>query len=323
MRRPQLNCTALFGVPYLLIGIGCGLEQPSQEQRIGNLGSFEFRLPSERMKGIIIGAPHGITEPRSASYAKFISQGTGAGLIIASGFASKRIPVTQPLTIVRLTDYGRIESVPSKKGQSGIVIGAPHGTFDEHTAEVVGEVSYRTGLAAVIARGFTPTECAGWRINVNRPTERLYPSDSLEIRSERAQDIYQIFKQSVLEASRGNLNLYIDIHQNGRQRNIEVATVGISEAEAQIIKKTYREIRDRVLKSAREVQSVDLLIEPIDNIEIGAWATKAQGILGLAQKSLHFEFPLYSTLEPSKARESYTDIVALLLDHTTPLLNTK
>jgi hypothetical protein len=276
------------------------------------------------MKGIIVGAPHGITEPRAVNYAKLISQETGAGFLIASGFASKRLPVTQPFeTVVRSTDYGRIESVPSRKRRNGIVIGAPHGTFDEHTAELVNEVSYRTGFAAVIARGFTPTECAGWRINVNRPTERLYPSDSLEIHSKRAQDVYQMFKQSVLEASRGDLNLYIDIHQNGRQRNIEVATLGISKAEAQVIKKTYREVRDRVLKSTPEVTSVDLVIEPIDNIEIGAWAAKAQGILGLAQKSLHFEFPLYNTLESSKARESYTEIVAVLLDRTAPLLSTK
>ncbi|HEY7316137.1 MAG TPA: hypothetical protein VIE89_01080 [Candidatus Binatia bacterium] len=451
----------------------------TQEQRIGNLGYFEFQPPNEPMQGVIIGAPHGVTEPDSAIYAKSISQQTGAGFLIASGFASKRLPVTQPLvrwtpspagtanplkrgnvyrefnallrqaangnvklyvgvrsrveasaadrievatsgftfeqlailkksfvrirdsalagssipkiaiaidplekiswrvsgvkhhgvlmfaerglnlrlpqglstgaaessyakiiatwvaevsallednnsqldSVVRLTDYGRIESLPSRKRQNGIVIGAPHGTFDEYTAELVNQVSYRTGLAAVIARGFTPTECGGWRINVNRPTERLYPSDSLEIHSERAQDVYQLFKQSVLEASRGNLNLYIDVHQNGRQKNIEVATVGISKGEAQIIKKSYREIRDRVLESNPDVTSVDLVIEPLDNIEIGAWAAKAQGILGLAKKSLHFELPLYDTLGTSKARDSYTEIVTLLLDRTVPLLS--
>jgi hypothetical protein len=457
---------------------GCS-SQLTQEQRIGNLGYFEFQPPDDRMKGVIIGAPHGVTEPDSANYAKLISQQTGAGFLIASGFGSKRLPVTQPLirwtpspagatnplergsiyrefktllrqaangnvklyvgvrsrigisaadrievatsgftfdqlailkksfvrirdgalagssipriaiaidplekiswrvsgvkhhgvlmlaerglnlrlpqrlstapaessyakiiatwvreifalledndsqleSVVRLTDYGRIESLPSRKRQNGIVIAAPHGTFDEHTAELVNQVSYRTGLAAVIARGFTPTECGGWRINVNRPTERLYPSDRLEIHSKRAQDVYQLFKQSVLEASHGNLNLYVDIHQNGRQTNIEVATVGISKAEAQIIKKNYREIRDRVLESNPDVTSVDLVIEPLDNIEIGAWAAKAQGILGLAPKSLHFEFPLHSTLESSKARDSYTDIVTLLLDQTVPLLS--
>ena len=398
----RLLLITLIGLPCLLILSGCSFQQSTQEQSIGNLGYFEFRPPADRMKGVIIGATHGITEPDSVNYAKLISQQTGAGFLIASGFASKRLLVTQPLvrstpspkasndplergsiyrefkallrqiangnvtlyigvrvgtnasdrievatsgftfgqlailkksfvrirddalsgssipkiaiaidplekiterisevkhhgvlmvaerglslrlpqglstaaaessyakiiatwvaevfalledndsqsqSVVRLTDYGRIESLPSRKRQNGIIIGAPHGTFDEYTAELVNQVSYRTGLAAVIAWGFTPIECAGWRINVNRPTERLYPSDSLEIHSKRAQDVYQLFKQSVLEASRGNLNLYVDIHQNGRQKNIEVATVGISKAQARIIKKTYRELRCRI-----------------------------------------------------------------------------
>ena len=238
--------------------------------------------------------------------------------LIWGGCSLQQLP--QSDIAVRLMDYGRIESVPSRKHQNGIVIGAPHGTFDEHTDELVSQVSYRTGLAAVIALGFTPTECAGWRINVNRPTERLYPSDSIEIHSARAQEVYHTFKQSVLEASHGSLSLYVDIHQNGRQKDIEVATVGISREQARFIKKTYREARDRVLRLAPGVTSVDLLIEPIDNIEIGAWAAKAQGILGLAQKSLHFEFPLYNTLGSSKARESYTEIVGVLLDQITPTL---
>jgi hypothetical protein len=473
MSPPQLIYTRLLvGHLYLLVWGGCSLQQPPQEQRIGNLGHFEFRAPENRMKGVIIGAPHGSTEPDSAQYAKLISERTGAGFLIASGFASKRLAVTQPLvrttpsavasddplrrgsiyrefktllqqtangnvklyigvrapaqesamnqievatsgftyeqlaalkeSFIRIRDgaldgssiakisiavdpldkiswrvsgakhhgvlmmaerginlrlprvsstaaaqsaytrilsswiseifelvednparlpqvtvksmeYGRIESLPSSKHQKGIVIGAPHGTFDEHTAELVNEVSYRTGLAAVIARGFTPTECAGWRINVNRPTERLYPSDSIEIRSKRAQEVYRTFRQTVLKASHDNLHLYIDIHQNGRQRNIEVATVGISKEEARFIKQTYRELRDRVLKSTPGVTPVDLMIEPIDGIEIGAWAAKAQGILGLAQKALHFEFPLYGTLDSSKTRDAYKDILTLLL----------
>jgi hypothetical protein len=267
-------------------------------------------------RGLNLRLPQGLsTGAAESSYAKIIATW------VAEVSALLEDNNSQLDSVVRLTDYGRIESLPSRKRQNGIVIGAPHGTFDEYTAELVNQVSYRTGLAAVIARGFTPTECGGWRINVNRPTERLYPSDSLEIHSERAQDVYQLFKQSVLEASRGNLNLYIDVHQNGRQKNIEVATVGISKGEAQIIKKSYREIRDRVLESNPDVTSVDLVIEPLDNIEIGAWAAKAQGILGLAKKSLHFELPLYDTLGTSKARDSYTEIVTLLLDRTVPLLS--
>lgn len=106
--------------------------------------------------------------------------------------------------------------------------------------------------------------------------------------------VYRSLKDAVVSASQNNLNLYIDIHQNGGQSTIEVATVGISEKEARLIKRTYREIRDRLLVDAPDVRSVDLLIEPLDKIEIGARAAKAHGILSVAKKSLHFELPLYA-----------------------------
>ena len=80
----------------------------------------------------------------------------------------------QPETVVKLTDYGRIESLWSSKRQNGIVIGAPHGTFEEHTAEMANEVSHRTGIAAVIARAFTPTECGD-----GASTSIAPPSDSI------------------------------------------------------------------------------------------------------------------------------------------------
>ena len=41
--------------------------------------------------------PHGKTEPAAVSYATSIADATGAGIVIAYGFSSKRIAVTQPL----------------------------------------------------------------------------------------------------------------------------------------------------------------------------------------------------------------------------------
>ncbi len=171
---------------------------------------------------------------------------------------------------VRVLEQGRIETLPSGQHRRGVVIGAPHGTFDEYTAEVVKQINLRTGIAAVIAKGFTPTEAGGWRINVNRPTEKYYPRGEFEIASSRAKTVYDNFKEVVLEACQGKLELYVDVHQNGREKNIEVATVGISREQARAIKKMYREIRDRSLKKVSGPAPVDLLIEPIDPIEIGA-----------------------------------------------------
>jgi hypothetical protein len=229
-------------------------------------------------------------------------------------------PLTLPRVEVRVLDFGKLESIPSRKKLKGVVIAAPHGSFDEHTAEIVYQISFRTGIAAVIAKGFTPTEAGGWRINVNRPSERRYPTGDIEIGSKRADAVYQSFKEAVSEASQGDLDLYVDIHQNARQKSIEVATLGVFKEQARLIKRAYRDIRDRALRLTPHVPAVDLLIEPLDDVEIGAWAAKAHGILGVAKKSLHFEIPLYDALATAPARDAYARILGDLINRTYHLL---
>ncbi len=232
----------------------------------------------------------------------------------------RKNPLHLPRIQVWITDLGRIELIESRKRLPGVVIGAPHGSFDRHTAEVVRRLSLRTGFAAVIARGFTPTEAGGWRINVNRPTEKLPYSEGFELPSERAKRIYRAFRDIVFEASRGSLDLYIDIHQYSTNKSIQVATVGISPGEARIIKSLYYEIRDEALEDEAGVPAVNFIIEPLDEVEIGAWAAKAQGILRLARKSLHIEMPSHRTFATERAREAYTRILASLLREATRLL---
>jgi len=229
-------------------------------------------------------------------------------------------PLGLPQVQVRLMDLGRFELIESRKRISGVVIGAPHGTFDEHTAEMVKRLSYRTGMAAVIVKGFTPTEARGWRINVNRPTEKIFPSEGLELHSQRAKEIYRTFKDIVFQAAAGDLDLYIDIHQYNTDSKIQVATVGISRQEAEAIKKLYYEMRASMLEKQSNIATVDLLIEPLDEIEVGAWAAKAEGILSLAKKSLHIEIPSHKALATIESREIYTRILAALLRETVPLL---
>jgi hypothetical protein len=93
---------------------GCNIQRPLQEQDIGALGSFEFRQPIAGMDGVIIGAPHGLGDPDSVDYAKSISEQIGAGLVIASGFASKRLAITQPL--IRSTSAAIISDDPRGRG---------------------------------------------------------------------------------------------------------------------------------------------------------------------------------------------------------------
>jgi len=208
--------------------------------------------------------------------------------------------------------YGKIESIPGKSGD-GVVVGAPHGTFDVYTSEMVRQICARTGLAGVIATGFTPRETgSGWRINVNRPSERYYPSGDYEIETSRAAKVYESYKSAVTNAARGPLHFYIDVHQNSGER-IEVATVGVSKEEARFIKNTYRALRDRALAGHPEIAVVDLAIEPLDIIEVGAWATKATGILQVAKKSLHFELPGDGIMASSQHRRVYTPIISDLI----------
>ncbi|MBI3058853.1 MAG: hypothetical protein HYY81_06030 [Deltaproteobacteria bacterium] len=185
---------------------------------------------------------------------------------------------------------------------------------------MVKRVSHRARLAAIIAKGFTPTETGGARINVNRPTEKVPYSEEREVHSRRASETYRTFKDLVFEASSGGLDLYIDVHQYNTDSKMQVATVGISEREAKIIKKIYRGIRDQTLKRQPGIPAVELFIEPVDEVEIGAWAAKAEGILGLAKKSLHFELPSEYVLFPGHAREVYTGILSALLREAAPVL---
>ena len=94
---------------------------------------------------------------------------------------------------MKVMDLGRFDSIPLRTGRAGIVIGAPHGSYDEYTAEIVKQLAFETGLAAVIARGFTPTEAGGWRINVNRPSEKTFLAPEFEIQSARSEKVYQDF----------------------------------------------------------------------------------------------------------------------------------
>jgi hypothetical protein len=215
---------------------------------------------------------------------------------------------------VVLLPHGKIEAIPSRRRGRGMVVGAPHGTFDVHTAEMVRRICLGTGLAGVIATGFTPTESGDkWRINVNRPSERHVSLTLSEIPTARARTAFEQFKKSVLAAAGGKLDLYVDIHQNAGTR-IEVASVGISSKEAQRIKDTFRLLRDQALAGRQDIAVVELAIEPVDELEVGAWPAKADGILKLAAKSLHFELPADEVMASEEHRRIYTFIITQLLN---------
>ena len=220
-----------------------------------------------------------------------------------------------PQVEVTIMDLGRFDLIPSRKGIAGVVIGAPHGSYDEYTAEIAKRLGFRTGLATVIARGFTPTEAGGWRINVNRPSEKNYLAPEFETNSSRSRKIYDAFKEIVFDAAGGDLRLYFDVHQYGADKTIQIATVGIDTRQALRIKKAYQRSRDRLLNETAGIDQVDLLIEPVDQIEIGAWPAKHRGILSVARQSLHIELPLHSALRSRESRQLYITVIAELIGY--------
>jgi hypothetical protein len=237
--------------------------------------------------------------------------------------ASDRVAeLTHSLPPVAVLRFGEIEVIPSLGRIGGTVVSAPHGSFDVHTAQVVRHICAGARLAGVIATGFTPANTGdGWRINVNRPSERHVALTLREARTGRARVVFEQFKKSTLAAAGGKLDLYVEIHQNSGAR-IEVASVGISRNEARLIKNTFVSVRDQTLGGRRDIAVVDLAIEPLDELEVGAWPAKADGILKLATKSLHFELPADGVMASEEHRRVYTLILTQLFSKITRPIST-
>src|SRR5574341_773573 len=129
------RCSTLLLAAIFFVS-ACALIQPIEQENVPGLGRFEFREPSPGMEGVVIGAPHGRTDHNSDMLATALADRTGAGLAIAYGFGSKRIPVNQP--IVRMGAYSTSRNLPQRgsvfreyrkilrkaaKGEIGLYIG--------------------------------------------------------------------------------------------------------------------------------------------------------------------------------------------------------
>lgn len=264
-------------------------------------------------RGVNIYLPHSLAARDMVSrYRRILTQWVKESMYVAS-----QNPAGHPQLEIAVLPYGKMESIPGKRGD-GIVVAAPHGSFDVHTSSMVRQICFRSGFAAVITKGFTPAETGnGWRINVNRPSERHYPGGFLEVDTMRAAETYRHYKNAVMKAAQGKLNLYFDFHQNNGTR-IEVATTGISPSEARLIKSKYLMLRNKALGGREDLAVVDLAIEPLDVLEVPAWATKSHGILGEAKKSLHLELPSDGLMGSARHRKIYTQILAELINEVAP-----
>lgn len=186
---------------------------------------------------------------------------------------------------------GELEYLPSS---TGVLIAAPHGTYDANTAPVAIAVARKLGAGFVVARRFTVD---GTRINVNRPTEGAGLTCHREFRTERAQEIYGLYSQTVsIAALKRPLRLYVEIHGNSEPRTsqtIEIATTGISRSQALSVSNAYPDILGRTRKQMPAYPEIGLLVEPLNRVYFEAACAKSTGIFStdLVPRVMHFELP--------------------------------
>ena len=207
----------------------------------------------------------------------------------------------------RAHQLGEVEFLASA---TGVLIAAPHGLYDTNTAALAVEAARQLGAGYVVARGF---RVDGVRINVNRPTEGAnITSCRREFQSARAKEVYDLYLQAVSAASGGRpLRLYVEIHGNADPRTakkVEIASTGISRAQARSLKDAYPDILVRAQKITPAFAQLELLVEPLDQVYFNAGCAKQVGILytNLVPHGIHFEFP-------RSARESESRDATVLL----------
>lgn len=176
----------------------------------------------------------------------------------------------------------------------GVLITAPHGTADFNTAPLAISIARTLGTGYVVFRG---SSAGRERINVNRPTEGGSTTCSNEPATDRARATYDAYVRLVRAALGGERAvLYVEIHGNADPRtaqNIEVASKGITSAEAVLVKDAYPAALAAAQRVRPEYPALTLLVEPADRVFWTASCVKTVGILAgdFLPRALHFELP--------------------------------
>jgi hypothetical protein len=212
-------------------------------------------------------------------------------------------------------ELGEIEFLVRR---AGVVVAAPHGTYDANTAALALEAARRLDASYVLARRFV---VEGVRINVNRPSEGADLTCARESRSARSRDVYRHYARAVGVAAQGQpLALYVEIHGNSNPQTsgrFEIATQGISRAQALALKDAWPRMLARVRDKNPDYPAFAVLVEPADRIHYGAGCLKRIGIASteIAPRLVHFELPRSARERP--ARDATTlliiDVVRRLL----------
>jgi hypothetical protein len=209
----------------------------------------------------------------------------------------------------------------AERGRPGLVVAAPHGTTDTATDAMGRDLAKLTGFGLVVATGYGNLDGDGRRYNVNRPTEsRPGAAAAVEVETEGARQVYQAYRRSVTEAAQGAIRLYVELHGNSRPESagrVEIATVGVSPADAWRLKTLLELIRDSRLPPEGDAPRLEVWIEAQDPVWYTASAAKRAGILGQTPLALHIELPRHAR---TTHREAYTMVLADFLIQSAALL---
>jgi hypothetical protein len=184
---------------------------------------------------------------------------------------------------------GELVAIP---GRPGVVVGVPHGTFDEGTDEIGKGASALTGAGTVIATGFCGRRTGGVRLNVNRPTEGVGRDEGGERPTARARAVHAGYVERVRLLASGGLRVYCEVHGNRQPataERIEIATAGVDAAVARRIREMARV--PLAALGARCGAGLALAIEPDDRLYFTASSARRWPPFAEAGRVLHVELP--------------------------------
>lgn len=183
-------------------------------------------------------------------------------------------------TVEPTTDGGRA-SIAARRARPGAVIAVLPGTSDRGTGEMAAELARRTGFGLVG-----------------------------EVATGDARRVDDAYERRVLEAARGRLTFYAEIHGNDRREaagRIEIATVGVDLDEARRLRTLLELCRDAHLRAQPRVPRLQARVEPADPLGDAASGAQRDGIFHLPERALHIELPRAARQD---WREVYTAILA-------------
>ena len=176
----------------------------------------------------------------------------------------------------------------------GIVIAAPHVSFDHWSEYFCNRAAARLAVGRVVAKHFRDQDhlhipiSIGRHIHVNRPLESDGPGEAERV-TERAHQAYEEYLAALWEAGGGvwPLNLLIEFHSHRQSPVIEIATQGVEQSLASELWEHWQQLR-------RDVPDLpELRIEPVHELRFRAAGAKNSGSMQpqVTTRALHIEIP--------------------------------